>query len=460
MSSARASRKPLTPDERAPLTEIRPPSVPADLPAEGVVLGAMLLSSEAVAIAAEALTPEDFLSPRHQVTFAGAMSLYERSRPVDPVTLAGATKALGSSIDVDWLTFLSYNTPAIAHIEAYVAAIKEASVRRQVIRAAQRATELAYDPTLAFEDLLDHAEEAIYSAAAPGRKGHTAWRIRPALDATITELEERIAAGREVSGVATGIPALDDLILGMQPGQLVVLGARPKTGKSMFATQISVAAAQSGKRVLFFSLEMSRSEIVQRVIASSDPEIPMRAMRSAELSGRQMARLRALRPVFDVLPITLDDDPSPSVLTIRSRCRRAASSDGLDLVIVDYLQLVPSAQPAGRRDMRYLEIGEITRALKVTAKELGIPVLALSQLRRQNRDSDDKRPTLADLRESGNIEQDADAILLLHREHSGSSAQVFVTQRQGKEGVVDLSWDERTMRFMPAGREADNNDAF
>ena len=442
----------------APVTSTRVP--PHNLEAEESVLGAMLLSRDAIAAAIERCSASDFYRPSHSQIFEAITDLYGRGEPVDVVTVAEQLRRAGALLDVGdtpALVSLQSNTPAISSAGRYAAIVEEHALLRRLIGVSQEISEMAFALPNDVTDAVDRAESMVFEVAQR-RTTDSVAQLQELLSQSLDRLEELYGRGESITGVPTGFSLLDTQLAGLQPSNLIVVGARPSVGKTAFALNIAAHAALSGTQVLFFSLEMSHLELAQRVLCA-ESRVDASRMRNGRLLESDWSKIsKAIGRIGDA-PLHIDDNPNVTVMDIRARARRMKSRGGLGLVIVDYLQLMTGRSQA---ESRQVEISEISRGLKILARELEIPVIALSQLSRNLESRADKRPMLADLRESGAIEQDADVVMFLYRDdvynkemsdRRGTAEVILAKHRNGPTGMVDLAFIDSYARFTDMGRD-------
>ena len=465
-----AASPPLFATPSSPPSPRVPPHDPA---AEQALLGAMLLAGDAAAATLEVTGAADFYWPAHAHVFAAIEALYAAGEPVDTVTVAAElhrTNLLDAVGGAGALVELQASTPVAGNADHYGRIVASHARRRALQRVAGEIAELAYG--VGDIDALEDQAQALAFAATARRTSRSPATLGEVLD---DGYEHAVALSEAdgLVGVTTGYSDLDGVLLGLQPATLTILGARPGMGKTSLALGIALAAAHQERRpVLFFSLEMSQRELSQRVYAA-DGRIPAKAIRTGCLNEAQWETVDAIRAGLRGEPLTIDDDPDVGVLDIRTRARRlaAASGDGLALIVVDYLQLLASQRGA---ESRQVGVAEMSRGLRVLARELDCPVLALSQLSRSPEARADKRPILADLRESGVIEQDADVVMFLYRdeEYDANTAEPGVAEvhvakhRSGRTGTVKLAWQPQFARVVsldrmhPARTEAERYTAW
>ena len=431
---------------------LNPNTPPHSIEAEKSILGSMLLSRNAVEQAMETLRGEDFYLARHQDIFDSIRGLYERNEPIDSVTVIDALDRAGKLAAVGgvmYITELSLYVPSAANAAHYIRIVEERSVLRQLIEASTSIASDAFSGEKSLEQILDDAERAIFNISMK-KTSDTMVHIRDTLMDCYNRVGELMKLNGALTGVTTGFRDLDDLTSGLQPSDLVIIAGRPSMGKTAFALNLAQNAATKGKKtVCLFSLEMSREQLVQRMLCS-DSGVNMQSVRTGSISDMDLVKIATSLDPLSKANIYIDDSPGCSVAEIRSKCRRLKSRVGLDMIVIDYLQLM---QTGGKHDNRVLEISETTRKLKIMARELNVPVLLLSQLSRGPEQRSDHRPIMADLRESGAIEQDADVIILLYRpavydQSDDNTTEVIVAKhRNGPTATVKLAWLGETARF-------------
>ncbi|MDA8314737.1 MAG: AAA family ATPase [Actinomycetota bacterium] len=419
-----------------------------DLDAEESLLGAMLLSNDAVVAAIETCSAGDFYKPAHGHIFSAVLSLFEAGEPVDAVTVADELRRRGlldQVGDPTVLVSLQANTPSIAHAGHYARIVAGAAAVRRVQAAAMEVAARGFDPAVAgdCEAFVAWAEERVLSAAPP-RRANGPTTLDDALDAALEEV--RAAAAGERLGLSTGLTDLDRIVT-LRPGALCVVGARTSRGKSAFAAGVALAAAQSGRRALIFSLEMRETDVAKRYLSAGG--VPMDRLERGGVDNLDWSRLQRRREELRGLPVTIDDDPSRTLAQVGAIARREAAAGDLGLVVVDYIQLVE----AESRENRQTAVAEVGRGLKKLAARLGVVVLAPAQLSRQTEYRADKRPSLVDLRESGELEQAADVVFLIWRpdeEEPGRSEIIVAKNRHGPCGEIAVTWLPARMTFAPS----------
>ncbi|MCE2512859.1 MAG: replicative DNA helicase [Acidimicrobiia bacterium] len=429
---------------------------PHNLVAEESLLGAMLLSRDAIADALETVAPEQFYRPAHARVFEAVRDLYGAGDPADAVTVAevlersGTLEAIGG---LDGLLSLQMNTPATSNAASYARIVHENHTLRRLIEVAGEIAELGYGRPDDVTKAVDWAENLMYQVAQ-GQVGDNTLQLSALLDGTLDRLEELYEHGGSITGTETGYKDLDKLLSGLQPSSLYVVGGRPSMGKTSFALGMASHAAIRGQRpVLVFSLEMGHMELTQRLLCA-EARIDSTKMRDGRLGDEDWDAITRAMGRLSSAPMWIDDNPNVTVMEIRARARRLKSQVGdLAMVVVDYLQLMTGRQSA---DNRQVEVAEISRGLKILARELECPVVALSQLSRNLEMRQQKRPMLADLRESGAIEQDADVVMFIYRDEvynpdnadtAGTAEVIVAKNRNGPTATTTLAFLSRFTTF-------------
>ena len=433
---------------------------PHSLEAEQSVLGGLMVNNRAWVDVADQLAAEDFYTRDHQVIWTGIGALMQTGKAVDFVTLSEHFRSLGALGEVGgtaYLATLASDTPSGANVRTYAGIVRKLALQRGLIAAGQDAIASGFSPDgREPSELIDRAEQQLAELRSRGARGAQQARAYGEL---VEDAEKHLDAASKnrahLLGLSTGFPVLDRMTKGLRPGQLVIVGARPGMGKTTFAMNVAEHAACAGTGVAVFSMEMSAEELVQRSIASL-AGISLDAIRDGSLSNEDWNAYGAESGRLRKLPLWIDDTGALSPLELRARARRLTSKHGIGLIVVDYIQLM--AIP-GSRENRTNEISEISRSLKALAKELKVPVIALSQLNRGVEGRDNKRPGPADLRESGSIEQDADLILFLYRDEvyhptapKNTAELIIGKQRNGPMGTVWLHSQLDRCRFVPGMR--------
>lgn len=427
---------------------------PHNLQAEESLIGAMLLSKDAIGMAVESCSSTDFYKPAHLHIYDAIVSLWGRGEPAD-VTTVGDELNRADLLEVTgglgYLISLQANTPATSNAARYGEIVKEHSQLRKLIEAGQEICELGFSVPDDVPQALDSAESLMFKVAhQDGTKESTS--MRPLLLRTLDNLEALYDSGESITGVPTGFADLDKNLLGLQPNKLYIVGARPAMGKSAWSLNVALNAALNGIPTLYFSLEMDEAEIAKRLI-SSDAHVDAATLNNGRVRDIDWPKIQHSIGKLADIPLRIDDDPNSSIMRIRSKARRMkSSSHGLGLVVVDYLQLMNGRADA---ETRQVQIAEMSRGLKILARELEIPVVALSQLSRTLETRVDKRPTLSDLRESGSLEQDADVVMFLYRDEvynfntpdRGTAEIIVAKNRNGPIGVTQLAFIGRYTKF-------------
>ena len=431
---------------------------PHNLDAEESLLGSMLLSQDAIAIAMEQCTRSDFYKPSHALIFDAISALFARGEPADAVSVAEELRRQGVLEEIGGaaiLGSLQSNTPAISSATRYARIVEENSLLRRLIGAANEIAEIGYGLPDDVTAAIDQAESMVYEVAER-RSSDSVVLLNHLLGRTFDELERLYERGESITGVPTGYRDVDEQLSGLQPSNLVVVGARPSMGKTAFALGLASHAAMQGTPVLFFSLEMGHLEIAQRVLCA-EARVDATRLRNGRLLDSDWGKISSAIGRIGTAKLYVDDNPNVTVMDIRAKARRMRSREGLGLVVVDYLQLMRS--PSGAEN-RQVEISEISRGLKILARELRIPVVALSQLSRALETRSDKRPVLADLRESGAIEQDADVVMFIYRDEvhnpdsqaKGTAEINIAKHRNGPIGNATLAFVSTYARFANIAR--------
>jgi replicative DNA helicase len=432
---------------------------PHSLESEVSVLGACLISSVAVATTVEVLRPDDFYRNAHRVVYEAIVALSASNEPVDAVTVTEWLSRHGRLDEVGGaaaLYELTDQVPTAANAAYYARIVRDRALLRRLIDAGTKVTELAYEPTDDAQQTVDRAESLVYELARTGSISEFT-PLGELLNDSFERLELLAKERSEVTGLATGFDELDRLTAGFQRQNLIIIAARPAMGKSGLALGIAeYVAVETHKPVLLFSLEMSKSEIVNRLL-SSQARVESGRLRTGRLEDAHWRQLGEALGRMNDAPLFIDDTPSLNLLDIRSKARRLKQRHGLELIIIDYLQLMSSSR---RVENRVQEVAEFSRGLKMLAKELDIPVVALSQLSRQTETRADKRPMLSDLRESGSIEQDADIVAFIYRDEvydadspdKGIAELIVSKHRNGAVGKVQLAFLGHYAKFANLAR--------
>lgn len=421
---------------------------PNDVESEQAVIGSMLTDKEAVSAAIEVLKPEDFYREDNRTIFEAILNLYGRSEPIDIITLKSELSSMGKYEAVGGLEYIAElpdKVPTTANVEQYIKIVEEKSVLRNLIKTANEIITLGYDQTQEVDGIIDGAEKKIFEVMQKkNQKGYTP--IKDILVETFTELEQLYNQKQRITGIPTGFSDLDFRTSGLHNSDLILVAARPAMGKSAFALNIATNAAVRAKvPVAIFSLEMSKEQMTSRILCS-EAMVDSNKVRTGKIDDEEWSKLAAASGELSEANIYIDDTPGISIMEIRAKCRKMKIEKNIGLVVIDYLQLV---QGSGKRGgSREQEIAEISRSLKILAKEINVPVIALSQLSRAPEQRPDHRPMLSDLRESGSIEQDADIVMFLYRddyynedsEKKNIAEVILAKHRAGSTGTVELLW--------------------
>ncbi len=423
---------------------------PNNIPAEESVLGALLLDHDAIVAVAELLKPEFFYKDIHQAVFRAIIELYSQRSPIDIVTVSSQLKKNKDLKEVGgtpYLTQLAEAVPTSSHVREYAKIVKDLYTKRQLITLAADLNELAFDEGKMTEEILDKAESNVFALSQTHvEKGFIP--LKDVLAESFDRLDELQKNAGGLRGVPTGFADLDDTLSGMQASNLLILAARPGVGKTAFSLNIAMQTAVAyKKKVAYFSLEMSKEELVDRLLVAQ-ADIDAWRLKTGRLSEDDFTKLSDAMGVLADAPIYIDDTPGISVLELRTKARRLMSERGIDMIVVDYLQLMHGS--GLYKENRVLEIGEISMGLKNIARELKVPVLSLAQLSRAVESRGTKQPQLSDLRESGSIEQDADVVMFLYREDDDERENVklgIAKHRNGALRNIDLFFKGDRIRF-------------
>jgi replicative DNA helicase len=429
--------------------------LPNDMLAEQSALGGMLLSQEACAEVFESVKGSDFYAPKHEIIFEAIATLFGKGEPIDAITVTDELMKQGNLVkagSADYLHTLTSIVPTAANAAFYAKIVQEKATLRRLVEVGTKIAQLGYANEGDVEDLVNEAQERVYQVGgASVTEDYVGLSV--SIEAAINEIESAQKRGGDMVGVPTGFIELDELTHGFHPGQLIIVAARPAVGKSTIALDFARhAAVKADKPTIFFSLEMGRAEIAMRLL-SAESSIMLQNMRKGTIGDNEWARLAQVRGQINDAPLFIDDSPNLTLVEIRAKCRRLAQRVGLKMVVIDYIQLMTSGKKV---ESRQQEVSEFSRALKLLAKELQVPVIALSQLNRQAEQTKDKKPEISHLRESGSLEQDADVVILLHREgigerdhpRAGEADIILAKQRSGPTGTVTVAFQGQYSRFM------------
>ena len=428
---------------------------PHDIEAEQAIIGSMLTDKDAVIAAVEVLQEQDFYREDNKIIYSAILNLYNRAEPIDIITLKSELKSMGKFEAVGGLEYivqLPDKVPTTSNVEQYIKIVEEKSMLRALIKTADELITLGYDPTQEVEQVIDTAEKKIFQVMQKkNQKGYSS--IKDILVDTFTQLEKLYNQKESITGVPTGFVDLDYITSGLHNSDLILVAARPAMGKSAFALNIATNAAVRAKvPVAIFSLEMSKEQMTNRILCS-EAMVDSAKVRTGKIDDDEWAKLAATSGELSEAGIYIDDTPGISIMEIRAKCRKMKLEKNIGLVVIDYLQLVQGSNKKG--GSREQEIAEISRSLKILAKEIDVPVIALSQLSRAPEQRIDHRPMLSDLRESGSIEQDADIVMFLYRDdyynedtEKKNIAEVIIAKhRSGATGTVELLWLANYTKF-------------
>ncbi len=437
---------------------------PHDLEAEQAILGSMLTDKDAVISSVEVLKEEDFYREDNRFIYVAILNLYNRAEPIDIITVKAELETMGKFQQIGGLEYLAQlpeKVPTTANALKYIKIVEEKSILRNLIRTANEIIELGYDPTEEVEDIMEGAEKKIFNIMQnKNQKGYSP--IKDILVDSFTELEQLYNRKQHITGVPTGFTELDYKTAGFHGSELILIAARPAMGKSAFALNIATnAAIKANVPVVIFSLEMSKEQMVNRILCS-EAMVDSNKVRTGKLEEDDWTKLAGAIGPLSEAEIYIDDTPGISVMEIRARCRKLKLEKNIGMVVIDYLQLVQGSNKRGGN--REQEISEISRSLKILAKEIGVPVIALSQLSRAVEQRPDHRPMLSDLRESGAIEQDADIVMFLYRddyynqdsEKKDIAEVIMAKHRGGSTGTVELLWLGSYTKFVNLERRFDD----
>ncbi len=437
---------------------------PHDLEAEQAIIGSMLTDRDAVVSAIEVLKEEDFYREDNKAIYQAILNLYNRAEPVDIITVKAELESMGKFEQVGGLEYLAElpeKVPTTANATKYIKIVEEKSILRRLIKTANEIIELGYDPSEEVEDIMEGAEKKIFNIMQEkNQKGYAP--IKDVLVESFTKLEELYNRKQHITGIPSGFVELDYRTAGFHGSELILIAARPAMGKTAFALNIATnAAIKANVPVAMFSLEMSKEQLVNRILCS-EAMVDSNKVRTGKLEEEDWTKLASAIGPLSEAEIYIDDTPGINITEIRAKCRKLKLEKNIGLVVIDYLQLI---QGSGKRNgSREQEISEISRSLKILAKELNVPVIALSQLSRAAEQRPDHRPMLSDLRESGAIEQDADIVMFLYRddyynqdsEKKDIAEVILAKHRGGSTGTVELLWLGSYTKFVNLERRFDD----
>ena len=433
---------------------------PHDIEAEQAILGCMLTDKDAVISAIEVLKEDDFYREDNKAIYSAILSLYSRSEPIDIITVkselveAGNFERIGG---LEYLAELPDRVPTTANVEKYIKIVSEKATLRSLIQTSNELIALGYDESEDVDNIMDMAEKKVFDLSQKKSvKGYSA--LKDVLVGSFAELEKLYNQKGNVTGITTGFIDLDNKTAGLHNSDLIIIAARPAMGKSAFAINIATnAAIKANVPVVIFNLEMSKEQVGNRILCS-EAMVDSNKIRTGQIEDEDWMKLATTLGELSEAPIYIDDTPGISIMEIRAKCRKLKIEKNIGLIVIDYLQLI---QGTGKKNAsREQEISEISRSLKILAKELDVPVIALSQLSRTAEKRDDKRPMLSDLRESGAIEQDADIVMFLYRddyynedtEKKNVAEVILAKHRGGSTGTVELAWMPSFTKFANLGK--------
>ncbi len=428
---------------------------PQNLDAEQAVLGALMVDRELMSVLGEIVQRSDFYAPHHATVFENIQRLYERGEPIDKVSVAEELRRRKLLDDVGGAEFLSRlldSVPTTASAEYYARVVAEKAILRSLIGAGSRIAQIGFEPSDDVDETLDRCEQMIFQIGR--RQGAGFVLVKDLLKPAFEQIDKLYHQQGQVTGVPSGFKRLDQFTAGFQAGELIIVAARPSMGKTSLALNVVMHAARdAGKAAALFSLEMSNEQLVQRLL-SAEAKLDAQRLRTGNIKDEEWSDITAAMGILAEVPIYIDDSAALTVSEVRSRCRRLKANTGLDLIVVDYLQLLRPSNP--RVTSRVEIIDEICRGLKALSKELKVPVIALAQLNRSPEMRNDKRPMLSDLRESGGIEQEADVVAFIYRdeyynpptpENEHLAEIIIAKQRNGPTGTVVLRFDKKFTTF-------------
>ncbi len=438
--------RPRQPGDRTP---------PQDMAAEQSVLGAMLVSKDAVAEVTETLRGIDFYRPSHETVYDAIIDLFGRGEPADPITVSAELERRGQLVRVGgapYLHTLAHNVPIAANAGYYAEIVRDKAILRRLVEAGTKIVQIGYAGEGDVDDVVDQAQAEVYQITE--KRAHEDYApLSAIMDGVLDEIEAIGNREAGLYGVPTGFSDLDDLTNGLHKGQMVIVAARPAMGKSTLALDLCRAASiQNNLSSVFFSLEMTRSEITMRLL-SAEAKVPLNHIRNGQMNDDDWAKLARKMGEISSAPIFIDDSPNMTMMEIRAKARRLKQRHDLRLIVIDYMQLMTSGKKV---ESRQLEVSEFSRQIKLLAKELEVPIIALSQLNRGPEQRGDKRPMMSDLRESGSLEQDADMVILLHRDdvyekestRPGEADLIVAKHRNGPTRDIIVAFQGHYSRFV------------
>jgi len=422
------------------------------------VLGGMLLSKDAIADVIDSIKGRDFYKPAHELIYDSILDLYGRGEPADAVTVADALNKHGELARIGgapYLHTLMASVPTAANAGYYAVIVRERAILRRLVEAGTRITQMGYSTDGAdLDEIVNKAQQEIYGVTEQ-RASEDFAPLSDIMEGALDEIESISNRSGQMTGVPTGFADLDALTQGLHPGQMVIIAARPAIGKSTLGLDLARSCSiRNGLASVIFSLEMSRNEITMRLL-SAEARVALHHMRAGTMTDEDWAKMARRMGEVSAAPMFIDDSPNMSMMEIRAKCRRLKQRHDLRLVIIDYMQLM-SHGGSRRAENRQQEVSELSRSLKLLAKEIEVPVIAISQLNRGPEQRTDKRPMMSDLRESGSLEQDADVVILLHREdayerespRAGEADLIVAKHRNGPTATITVAFQGHYSRFV------------
>jgi replicative DNA helicase len=434
---------------------------PQDLAAEQCVLGAMMLSKDAIADVIETIRGTDFYRPAHEIVFDAVTDLYARGEPADAITVAAELTKRGEMARIGGAPYvhtLVASVPLAANAGYYAHIVREKAILRRLVEAGTKIVQIGYAGEGEVDDVVDQAQAEIYQVTEK-RTTEDYVPLKDIMEGALDEIEAIDSRGDAMVGVPTGFTDLDELTNGLHPGQMIIIAARPAMGKSTLGLDLARSASiKHGLTSVIFSLEMSRNEITMRLL-SAEAKVPLHHMRNGKMTDEDWARLARKMGEVSEAPLFIDDSPNLTMMEIRAKARRLKQRHDLKLIVIDYLQLMTSGKKV---ESRQLEVSEFSRSIKLLAKELEVPVIAICQLNRGSEQRSDKRPMASDLRESGSLEQDADVVILLHREDAyerestrpGEADFIVAKHRNGPTADVVVAFQGHYSRFVDMAHDS------
>ena len=431
--------------------------------AEEAVIGSMLLDQDAVVLASEKLNEDDFYNARYRILFSAIVELFHEGRPADLVTLVDKLHEKNASDDICSVEFLSNiisAVPTSANVRYYADIVEQKSQLRSLIRTTEDIANRCYQDSANVAELMDDTERKVFELVQGRASSENFTPIKEVALETLESIQKAAQNNSDVTGISTGFIDLDYRTAGLQPSDLILIAARPSMGKTAFALNIAENVAMINHiPTAIFSLEMSKEQLVMRMLCT-EARVESQKIKEGTLSDEEMEAILSVTDKLQAGKLYIDDSGGATVASIRSKCRRLKAQSGLDMIIIDYMQLMSGTGSSARKsDNRQQEVADMTRAMKLLARELDVPILLLSQLNRGPEQRTDHKPIIADLRESGSIEQDADMVLLLYRpqvydETLDNTSQVIIAKhRHGPTGTVELAWLGQFTKFEDIARE-------